>query len=97
MLDYENNDNPYEDRRKNIQKWEEIATEYCDYHEDILSNGKELQKLNIKKKDALQIACALFSDCDYFITTDYKLTNKKVKGIKIINPIEFINKIEESN
>ena len=95
MLDYENNDNPYEEKRKNIQKWEKIATEYCDYHEDILLCGKKLQKLGIKANDTLQIACAIFSNCDYFITTDRKLINKKIKGIKIINPIDFVDKMEE--
>jgi len=92
MLDYENKANPYENKRKNIQKWEDIATEFCDFNEDILNTGKKLQKLNIKENDALHIACALFSKCSHFITTDYKLTNKKIDGIKVINPLDFIKK-----
>ncbi|MGL4670494.1 MAG: type II toxin-antitoxin system VapC family toxin [Methanobacteriaceae archaeon] len=95
MLDYENKDNPYEDKRKNIQKWENIATEFCDFDKEILNTGKELKKLNISEKDALHIACALFSKCSYFITTDYKLTSKRVDGIEIINPLDFIKIMEE--
>lgn len=95
MLDYENKDNPYEDKRKNIQKWENIATEFCDFDKEILNTGKELKKLNISEKDALHIACALFSKCSYFITTDYKLTSKRVDGIEIINPLDFIKIMDE--
>jgi len=46
--------------------------------------------LNIKKKDALHIACALYAKCQYFLTTDLKLLNKTVNGISIINPVDFL-------
>ena len=85
MLDFENNDNPYDDNKQIIQSWEKIATEFCDFDEKILEQGKELQKLGIKENDSLHIACAIFTNCEYFITTDYKLTTKDVEKIKIIN------------
>ncbi|MGL6298853.1 MAG: hypothetical protein ACRC1M_06790 [Methanobacteriaceae archaeon] len=47
-------------KEKIIQKWENIAKEYCDFRKDILSTGKKLQKLNINEKDTLHIACAIF-------------------------------------
>ena len=56
--------------------------------------GKKLQKIGIKENDALHIACAMFTNCSYFITTDYKLTNKEINEIKIINPIDFIKTME---
>ena len=49
----------------------------------------------IKTNDALHIACAIKTNCDYFITTDRKLTNKNVSGIKIINPIGFVRETED--
>ncbi|MDR3291545.1 MAG: type II toxin-antitoxin system VapC family toxin [Methanobrevibacter sp.] len=94
MLDYENNDNPYEDRRENIQIWENIATEFCDLAREVLEQGKKLQKLGIKENDALHMSCAIFTKCSYFLTTDYKLTNRDLDKIKIVNPIEFIKIME---
>jgi predicted nucleic acid-binding protein len=95
MLDHENNDNPYEDKKNAITPWKGIADEYCSSSDDILSLGQEIIKTGIKAKDALHIACALKSGCEYFITTDSKLINKHIANIKIINPIDFVRETEE--
>ena len=42
----------------------------------------------------LHVACAVFSDCDYFITTDKKLLNLKIKETKISSPIDFVIEME---
>ena len=94
MLDYENMHNPYEEKRNSISLWRKIANEYCASSNDILSTGRELLKYGIKAKNALHIACAIKSGCEYFITTDEKLTNKTLTNIKIINPIDFTREIE---
>ena len=54
-------------------------------------------EIGIRVNDALHIACAIDSQCEYFITTDVGLTNKEIEGIKIINPIDFARKMEEKN
>jgi predicted nucleic acid-binding protein len=99
MNNVENNDNPYDDRRGSIQKWKFIAKYNCKASVEILEMGRAIEKLKIKPKDSLNIACAIASNCDYFITTDVKLLNKNVNGIKIVNPIDFIigmeNKYED--
>lgn len=97
MLDYENKDNPYKEVRENIQKWENIAKYFCDFHDEIIQKSKKLEEKGFKKKDAIHLSCSLFTNCDYFITTDYKFTNKNnlVETIEIINPIDFIKKMEE--
>jgi predicted nucleic acid-binding protein len=95
MLDYENNDNPYEEKRNAISPWKEIADDYCPSSDDILTLGSEIMAYDIRAKDALHIACAIKSDCDYFITTDNKLTNKTLTNIKIVNPIDFILETED--
>jgi predicted nucleic acid-binding protein len=63
--------------------------------------GAELRGIKpsprIKPKDSLNIACAIVSNCDYFITTDIKLLNKNINGIKIINPMDFIIAMEEKD
>jgi predicted nucleic acid-binding protein len=97
MNDMENNDNPYDDRRGSIQKWESLAKYNCKASAEILKMGKSIEQLKIKPKDSLNIACAIVSNCDYFITTDTKLLNKIVKEIKIINPMDFIVEMEEND
>jgi predicted nucleic acid-binding protein len=97
MNDMENNDNPYDDRRSSIQKWKSIAEYNCKTSAKVLEMGKAIEKLKIKPKDSLNIACAIISNCDYFITTDIKLLNKNIGNIdriKIVNPMDFIIKME---
>jgi len=94
MLDYENNDNPYEEKRKAVAPWKEIASDYCPSSDDVFSLGSEIMKRGIKSKDALHLACAILCGCEYFITTDKKLTNKTIANIKIVNPIDFVRETE---
>jgi hypothetical protein len=51
MNDVENNDNPYDDRRNAIQKWESLAKYKCKTSIEILELGKTLEKLNINPMD----------------------------------------------
>jgi len=95
MLDYENENSPYEEKKKAIAPWKEIASSYCPSSDDVISTGRKILKLGIKAKDALHIACAIKSGCSYFITTDNKLINKSIHSIKIINPIDFIRETED--
>lgn len=90
ILEYENNMNPFEERKESIVKWKNIAKEKIVANEDIVSAAEGLSSKGIKPKDALHIACAIYAKCEYFITTDRLLLNKNVDGIKIIHPIQFI-------
>jgi predicted nucleic acid-binding protein len=53
--------------------------------------------LGVKSKDALHVACAVASKCDYFLTTDKRLINKlkNFEEIVVINPLDFISLKEE--
>jgi len=95
MLDYENSNNPFDERRKTISPWKERADYYCPSSDDIPKAGRKMMELGIGEKDALHIACAVKSGCDYFITTDKRLTNKAVANITIINPIDFVREMED--
>jgi len=95
MLDLENNNSPYDERKSAIAPWKTIADCYCPSSSNVLSLGREIMLYGIRSKDALHIACAIQSGCDYFITTDNKLTNKTVANIRIINPVNFINERDE--
>ena len=94
MHDLENNANPYEERRNAIAPWKDIAVEHCPSSDGILLTGQQIMGHGIKAKDALHVACAIESGCDYFVTTDKGLTNKKVNNIIIINPIDFVREME---
>jgi hypothetical protein len=97
MSDFENNNNPNLENKNSIQAWENIAKYKCKSSENILAKGRQIEQNKIQPKDALHIACAIESQCEYFITTDSGLTNKKIDGIKILNPIDFIRMMEERN
>jgi len=90
IMDYENSFNPFEDRQISIEKWRQYAKEDVNVNVEIVNQAKNLTSMNIKKKDALHIACALYAKCQYFLTTDLKLLNKKVDGVSIINPVDFL-------
>jgi predicted nucleic acid-binding protein len=72
-----------------------IAKIICLSSESIIEIGRETQQYEVRPKDALHIACAIKTNCDYFITTDSKLLNKQIPNIKITNPINFVSKLEE--
>ena len=97
MSDFENNNNPNTENRNSIQEWETIAKFKCKSSEKILTLGNKIKQKGIRANDALHIACAAESQCEYFITTDAGLANKNIEGIQIINPIDFVRKMEEQN
>lgn len=94
ILDYENSENPYDDRRDAIAEWRNIASVDIDVSKDIVNLGSIIMLKGIKKKDSLHIACAIKANCDYFLTTDKKLLNKDFDEIKLINPLDFVRKLE---
>ena len=92
ILEQENSDNPYDDRKEQIALWENIANTIIAPSPQILTQTKSIEQLGIKTKDAMHIACAIDAGADYFITTDKKVLNKTVQGITIINPMEFVRR-----
>ncbi|SDC83992.1 MULTISPECIES: type II toxin-antitoxin system VapC family toxin [unclassified Candidatus Frackibacter] len=94
ILEYENQMNPFKERKEVISEWKSIAVVDLEETNDILKFAEVLEDKGIKTKDALYISCAIEARCYYFLTTDKKLLNSEVEEIKIINPIEFINEME---
>jgi predicted nucleic acid-binding protein len=95
ILEFENRQNPYINRRNTINDWKSIANIHCVETEDIIFFAERLFSLGIKVKDALHISCAVHSNADYFITTDKKLLKATIPEMKIISPLMFINEREE--
>lgn len=95
ILDYENSFNPSEDKQNIINEWRIYAVIDISETSSIVGFANELQKINIKSKDALHIACAVEGKCDYFLTTDTFILKKASQiyeklNIYIKNPIDFI-------
>ena len=90
ILEYENNDNPYELRKIVINDFLKHASEYIDKSEEVLNTAREISQKGIKTKDASHLACAIYAKCDYFLTTDDRLLKYKDDRIRTISPIDFI-------
>ena len=90
ILEMENDDNPYIERKTTIEGFFKYATINIDESEAILSIAEEARTRGLKIKDSLHLACAIVAKCDYFLTTDTRFTKHRDSRIKIVNPIEFI-------
>lgn len=98
MLLYENNKNPFEMRMNSISEFINHYTEaYVDFknHDIIKESALNIMKTGIKYKDACHLACAIYANCEYFITTDKRLLKYKSDKIKLVNSIDFIDILEE--
>lgn len=92
ILDYENEQNPHNDRRTFTNRFKPMASIIVPPTPETLETALKLGRYNIKSKDAMHLACAEFARYDYFITTDYFVLKKRslIKQIVILNPLEFI-------
>ena len=97
IIEYENNDNPYELRKHVISDFLQHASDYVDKSDDVVAIANEICSKGIKTKDASHLACAIYAECDYFLTTDDKLLKFKDDRIKTINPVDFIMLEGENN
>ncbi len=93
ILDYENSENPFLDRRETIANWKKYAIIDTSENEAILKVANELFGIGMKAKDTLHVACSISMQCDFFITTDRFILKKMInfEGIVVVSPIEFIN------
>ena len=95
VMEYENSNNPFEEKKRAIAPWKDIADENVVESESILQYAEGLADKGIKTYDALHVACAVEAGCDYFLTTDKKLLNTQIDEIKVVNPIQFVIEKEE--
>lgn len=97
MLDYENEKNPFRERREQIAKWRKYARVDVDAGDAIIQQANALHHLGLKQFDALHVACAVAAGADYFLTTDKGVLKKSefIKDVQIKDPIDFIREISE--
>jgi hypothetical protein len=92
ILDFENDANPFEERKIEIHRWKELASSFASESEEILSDMDKLIDIGLKDIDALHVACAIALSCDYFLTVDKGITKKahEIPHIKVINPVTMV-------
>jgi predicted nucleic acid-binding protein len=95
IVDYENNRNPYQERRERIKNWKKYAESDIQETPELLEKASLLNRKGLSKIDCLHIACAILSGCEYFLTTDdgILLRGKTIANIKIDDPIGFIKEV----
>lgn len=97
ILDFENEANPFEQRRFAIRGWKNYALVDTDETKEIVERAEKFHQLGIKSKDSLHLACAISMQCEYFLTTDDELIKKTsgIEEIKVTDPISFIKEVTE--
>ena len=78
ILDFENNENPFIERKTKISEWKFWAVENIEMNDFIFEKAKDLLKSGLRQKDASHIACAISGNANYFVTTDKKILNKEI-------------------
>jgi len=97
ILEFENEQNPFELRRKAILQWKNLASEFVEENDEILNNSDFLIRKGLKPKDALHVSCAKYAGCDCFFTTDKGILKKSIDKIQLFNPVDFVEFLEDNN
>jgi hypothetical protein len=95
ILDYENNKNPYQERKERIRNWKKGAETDVQESSELIQVANLLVGKGLQKIDCLHIACAILSKCEYFLTADDRILKrgKMIDNIKIDDPIGFIKEV----
>jgi hypothetical protein len=95
ILDYENNKNPYQERKVRIVGWKKYAIMDIQENTKLIEMAELLNQTGLQKIDSLHIACAIFAECKYFLTTDDNILrrSKLVDDINVNDPIGFIKEV----
>ena len=91
VLDYENDANPFPERRRAITHWKAHAVVDVDETQAVLDRALLLASLGIKPYDALHVATAIAGGCTHFLTTDDHLLRRRqvVQDITMMDPLSF--------
>jgi len=95
ILEQENDDNPYFERKIAIEDFFKYAIVDLDETQEIIQIAKQASETGVKTKDSLHVACAIVANCDYLLTTDKRFLKYKDNRIQILNPMQFLFEMEE--
>ena len=91
VLKFENSRNIVEAKRSAIARWETVSVEFIGKSDSVVALANEIAAAGIKPFDALHIACAITTNCDYIITVDKRMLKYRNDRIIVCNPVDFIN------
>lgn len=97
VLRHENNNNPFDNKRKNISDFLEKNVSIfiaADRKDEVRNIAAEIISTGVKNFDAAHIACAILANCDYFLTTDKRVLKFRSDKIQIVNPVDFVKILE---
>ena len=100
MLEFENELNPFTERRSEISLISILATNIVKPNQDILAKAEEVERCGIKGNDAVHLSCAIISGCAYFVTCDDRIIKRSELldlHMLVCNPLEFIRKEEKGD
>jgi len=89
--------NPFKERRDSIKNWRKQSEIDVKEDTEIIQNANQFIGIGLRTKDSIHISCAIYANCDYFLTTDDKILNKAsfAEGVVISDPIDFIREFEK--
>nr|WP_216595661.1 PIN domain-containing protein [Myxosarcina sp. GI1] len=98
VLEYENSRNPYLIKQEAMNRYLQLAEFRQTVNEVIRQRAEQLEHNGIKAIDALHVAFAEASNCDYLVTCDKRLINRCSElTLKVINPVNFVVEIDSDN
>lgn len=91
MMDFENDANPFEERRISISNWRDLALIDINESGEVVARAEAICNLGFKAKDAIHISCAIEAQCKIFLSTDKGILGKAdlVPELAIINPVDY--------
>lgn len=99
ILEYENSKNRFLQKKQTIESFMNTYESYyvgSERNKNIAKIAESIMNTGIKEKDAFHISCAIYAECDYFITTDDRLLKYQTNQLNLVTPYEFIRRLEET-
>ena len=96
VLDYENAQNPFAERRESIARWRGLAVDRVPESEATRVLARQLAASGVKFYDALHAACAAVGQAALFVSTDDALLKrlKVSSSLKAVLPGEALAIVE---
>jgi predicted nucleic acid-binding protein len=91
MMDFENEANPFMERKLSISNWRNIATVDISSSKELISRARRINEIGFKAKDSIHLACAMEAGCAKFLTTDTGILKRAalISGLEIMNPVDY--------
>lgn len=101
VLDYENSRNPFPERIHFVDQLAQVCQSTIGPNEEIKNlAGSLAEKQDVRGRDALHIACAEHSGCDFLVTCDDRLVQQGTRlreagllKVCVVNPIHLLAEV----